>query len=81
MSLPVQTIPALDYPSDNPFVVNAPSGSGSGGGSRGGLAGTGSPQGVVTAPAGTTYVDTATDNFWVNTTGTNTGWVPLIESP
>lgn len=52
----------------------------SGGGGTGvGLAGIGSPQSVVTANPGSTYIDTSTDNFWVKTTGTgNTGWTELI---
>jgi hypothetical protein len=52
---------------------------GSSGGSSN-MAGVGSPQGTVAA-AGTTYIDTKTDNFWVNVTGTATGWIPLIGGP
>lgn len=45
----------------------------------GGQSGTGSPQGVVTAPPGTTYYDTAAQAFWVKGSGTgNTGWVELL---
>ena len=41
-----------------------------------GRSGAGSPQGVVTAPVGTTYVDTTSGDLWVKQTGTgNTGWV------
>jgi hypothetical protein len=37
--------------------------------------GTGSPEGVVTAPVGTTYKDTATGNEWHKMSGTGvTGW-------
>ena len=45
----------------------------SGGG--GGLAGAGSPEGVVTASPGRTYWDTTNKAFYVKDTGTgNTGW-------
>lgn len=48
-------------------------------GSSGGLAGSGSPEGVVTAPVGTTYYDTTSGSFYVKRTGTgNTGWQVLI---
>lgn len=47
------------------------------GGTRGGLAGTGSPEGVVTANPGQTYVDTLTGDFYWKGSGTgNTGWKP-----
>lgn len=37
--------------------------------------GTGSPEGVVTAIPGSTYVDVSNGNLWVKQTGTgNTGW-------
>lgn len=46
------------------------------------LRGTGFPQGVVSAPVGTTYVDTAATNGaieWKKATGTgNTGWVVSV---
>ena len=49
-----------------------------GGGGSGPLTGTGSPEGVIAAPVGTEYVDTAATNGvvkWLKTTGTgNTGW-------
>lgn len=46
-----------------------------GGSGGGGLAGTGSPQGVVSASPGQTYVDVSTNNLWLKVTGTgNTGW-------
>jgi len=49
---------------------------GGGGGGGSGLAGSGAPEGVVTAPPGTTYLDTDTDFFYVKATGTgNTGWI------
>jgi hypothetical protein len=43
-----------------------------------GLSGIGSPQGVVTAAAGTTYVNTSNGNLWVNTDGTITGWTQIV---
>lgn len=50
-----------------------------GGGGSGPLTGTGSPEGVVAAPVGTEYLDTAGTRGawrWLKTTGTgNTGWV------
>lgn len=50
-----------------------------GGGSGSGLSGTGSPEGVVTAPVGTEYLDTAGTLGawrWLKTSGSgNTGWV------
>lgn len=53
-----------------------------GGGSSsvgGGLAGVGSPEGVVTARPGQVYTDTSTGGFWNKITGTgNTGWQQLI---
>ena len=50
-----------------------------GGTGGGGLAGSGSPEGVATANAGTTYLNTDDDGFWVKKTGTgNTGWIQLI---
>ena len=44
------------------------------------LTGTGSPEGVVTAPIGTTYTNTTTGEEWHKRTGTgNTGWRgPLV---
>lgn len=42
-------------------------------------AGTGSPEGVVTANPGCTYLDTSNDFYWVKRTGSgNTGWLNLI---
>ena len=56
------------------FECDCPGGSGSGG-----LSGVGSPEGVVTASPGTTYLDTSTNGFWVKNTGNgNTGWFQLI---
>lgn len=50
-----------------------------GGTGSGGLAGEGSPEGVVTADPGATYYDTLSGDFYVKETGTgNTGWVLLI---
>ena len=54
------------------------SGGGGGGGGGGGLVGSGSPQNVKSAAAGTTYLDTSTNNFWVNTNGAINGWTELI---
>lgn len=51
-------------------------GAGAGGG---GLSGSGSPEGVVTANPGTTYDDATNNVFYVKDTGTgNTGWRELI---
>ena len=51
--------------------------SGQGGG--GGLAGVGSPEGVVAANPGRTYLDTSTNGFWVKNNGTGTtGWFQEI---
>lgn len=53
---------------------------GGGGGGGGGLSGVGSPEGVVTANDGTTYLDTSNNFFWAKGPGTtSTGWVPLIQ--
>jgi hypothetical protein len=54
---------------------------GGGGGGTGspGAVGIGSPEGVVTANAGTTYLDTSTNSFWVKSSGIgNTGWTELL---
>ena len=52
---------------------------GSGGGGGAGVVGTGSPEGVVTAMAGKTYLDTSSNSFWVKGSGSgDTGWVALI---
>ncbi len=49
------------------------------GGGGGGESGTGSPEGVVTAEPGTTYLDISTGNFWAKQSGSgNTGWIQLI---
>lgn len=47
-----------------------------------GEAGVGSPEGVVTAPPGTSYVDTATGEFYFKLSGSgNVGWYgPYISS-
>lgn len=48
-------------------------------GGGGTTSGTGSPEGVITAPEGTTYLDRSTGNFWAKQTGSgNTGWLQLI---
>ena len=42
--------------------------------------GSGSPQGVVTAPAGSPYWDATGTAFWIKASGTgNTGWQMLIQ--
>lgn len=53
--------------------------SGSGGSGTTGLSGVGSPEGVVTAAVGTTYVRTDTNGLWYKTSGSgNTGWTEGI---
>ena len=49
-------------------------------GGGGGLIGTGSPEGVVTADPGTFYADESTNSIWVKETGvgTSTGWVQYL---
>lgn len=48
-------------------------------GGTGGNSGTGSPEGVVTASPGATYLDTSSNSLWAKNSGTgNTGWVQLI---
>lgn len=62
-------------------ILNALNGgAGSGGGAgTGTFSGSGSPQGVVTAGVGATYLDTSTNQFWAKQSGSgNTGWVELI---
>lgn len=50
-----------------------------GGGGGAGFAGTGSPEGVVTADPGATYLDTSTNSLWAKNSGTgNTGWVQIV---
>jgi hypothetical protein len=45
-----------------------------------GSVGTGSPEGVVTAPAGKTYYDTANNDFYVKASGAgNTGWQAIVD--
>lgn len=58
--------------------IVALNGGGSAGAYSGGgnFSGTGSPEGVVTANKGATYVDTTSNQFYFKTTdGTNTGWI------
>lgn len=53
--------------------------SGGGGSGSGGLAGSGSPEGVITASPGQVYTDTSTGGFWNKVTGSGaTGWQNLI---
>lgn len=55
------------------------SGLGGGGTGAGGLAGVGSPEGVVTGSPGQVYTQTDTGGFWNKVTGTgNTGWNQLV---
>jgi hypothetical protein len=55
------------------ILQGAPGGSGSG------EAGVGSPEGVVTAPPGMTYVATDSNELYIKTSGVgNTGWVQFI---
>lgn len=50
-----------------------------GGGGGGGLSGTGSPEGVVVAGPGRTYLDTSNNFFYAKGSGSgDTGWVALI---
>lgn len=45
-----------------------------------GTAGTVDPTGVLSAPPGTTYVNTAAHSFWVKETGTDaTGWQKYLQ--
>lgn len=47
--------------------------------SHGGLSGTGSPEGSVTASPGATYVDVASGALWAKKTGTGaTGWIQKV---
>lgn len=61
-------------------ILNRLNAMSSGGGTGGaGVVGTGSPEGVVTAPAGTTYFDSTGDSLWIKESGSgNTGWIQLI---
>lgn len=59
-------------------VIDGGGGGGGGGGSAD-LSGSGSPEGVVTASPGATYVRTDTSGFWYKVTGSgNTGWAEGI---
>lgn len=45
----------------------------------GGLTGSGSPEGVVTAEPGAVYLDTTNNSLWIKRTGSgNTGWIQLL---
>lgn len=47
--------------------------------SAGGLSGSGSPQNVVAAGPGVTYLDLGTGQFWVKLSGVDTsGWLQLV---
>jgi hypothetical protein len=49
------------------------------GGGGGGEAGVGSPEGVVTADPGVTYLDTSNGFFYAKQTGVgNTGWLAIV---
>ena len=59
-------------------ILNAINGGGASGG-QGGLTGTGSPEGVLSANPGALYYATDTGAFYVKGSGTgSTGWVALI---
>ncbi len=63
------------------LILGAVSAIASGGSGTGGpgIVGTGSPEGVKTAPVGTSYFDSATNSFYYKKTGAgNTGWVALL---
>jgi len=63
-------------------ILGALNDGGGGGGGGAGFSGSGSPEGVVTASVGATYVQTNTTpaSFWVKHTGSgNTGWDLLVE--
>jgi hypothetical protein len=50
-----------------------------GGGGGAGMVGVGSPEGVIVAPAGTTYLDTSNNAFYIKGSGVgSSGWVELI---
>jgi len=52
---------------------------GGGGAGLGGLSGSGSPEGAVTASPGQVYTDVSTGGFWNKVTGAgNTGWNQLV---
>lgn len=62
-------------------ALNGGAGGGGGGSGTGGsgFTGVGSPEGVVTATPGTSYLDTAGDSLWYKESGSgNTGWIQLI---
>ena len=46
----------------------------------GNFSGAGSPEGVVVASPGATYIDTTNGFFWMKKTGTgtNTGWINVV---
>jgi hypothetical protein len=53
--------------------------SGGGGTGSAGSTGVGSPEGVVTAGAGSAYWDTAAKSWWVKDSGSgNTGWFQVV---
>ncbi len=61
-------------------ILNRLNAMGSGGGTGGsGSTGVGSPEGVVTATAGTMYFDTTGQSLWIKSSGIgSTGWTQLI---
>lgn len=66
--------PAGGHPSGEPDVSSISGGSGAGG-----LEGSGSPEGSVTADAGATYWDSTNQALYVKDSGTgNTGWKAVI---
>jgi hypothetical protein len=63
-------------------ILNSLNGGGGGGGGSGtgqaGIVGVGSPEGVQTATAGTSYLDSSTGAYWYKQTGSgNTGWTQI----
>ena|SRR5438105_2246392 len=58
---------------------NVTTGGGGGGSGGAGIVGTGSPEGVQTAPIGTSYFDSNTNAFWYKRTGAGaTGWIEVL---
>lgn len=60
-------------------IAGSASGGGGGGGSGLFTLGVVDPEGVVTAPAGTGYLNTALQTMWIKQSGSgNTGWTPQL---
>lgn len=62
------------------IVANGSTGGGGGGGATNPPPGIVDPNGAVTGAPGATYINTATQTFWVQESAVtaNTGWVQLI---